>query len=63
MPSSKPREIPFLLLFLAVLLFCFQYLTLEKFNVLPPGVSYLSIPYFYEIVRETVPLTHIEQVH
>jgi len=60
MPSSKPREIPFLLLFLAVLLFCFQYLTLEKFNVLPPGVSYLSIPYFYEIVRETVPLSFFD---
>jgi len=60
MPSSKPREIPFLLAFLAVLLFCFQYLTLEKFNALSPGISYLSIFHFYEVVRATVPLSFFD---
>ena len=47
---KRTKEIPILLSLLGVLLFVFQYVSLEKFNVLPPGVSYRTIPRFLEII-------------
>lgn len=53
----KPRGISALLSLLALLLFVFQRFTLEKFQTIPPGLSYPSLPRFLETVQQKVPLT------
>ena len=47
---ERAGEIPILLFLLSVLLFVFQYVSLEKFNILPPGVNYRTIPRFIEVI-------------
>jgi len=58
--QTSPRRVQLLLALLVLLLVCFQYVTLVKFNVFPPGASHLSFLRFFKAAQEQVDLTFVD---
>ena len=52
--SKSSRDVSILLSLLAVALVCFQYATLRKFDVLAPGVSFLSFSRFWKTAEQRI---------
>ena len=58
--SKYPLLVPLLLAVLAGLLFAFQYQTLAKFSILPPGRSFGAPLHFYQVLAERVNFDFID---
>ena len=55
-----PTDMSALLGALGALLWCLQYVTLVKFNVLPPALSYGTLPRFWQAVQQKVALGPVD---
>ena len=58
--SKYPLLVPLLLAVLAGLLFAFQYQTLAKFSILPPGRSFGAPLHFYQVLAERINFDFID---